>query len=98
MPSSGVQTCARSEDHTSELQSHDNLVCRLLLEKNNALARSTGARDGGDHNWEFLLLLLGTGIDAAREGVGPLSRPPFFFNYPPPPSLPPLSLPPPPRS
>src|SRR3954466_16430354 len=33
-PSSGVQTCAlRSEEHTSELQSHDNLVCRLLLAK-----------------------------------------------------------------
>src|SRR4051812_49898890 len=27
-------TCdARSEEHTSELQSHVNLVCRLLLEK-----------------------------------------------------------------
>src|SRR5690242_21577884 len=25
----------RSEEHTSELQSHVNLVCRLLLEKNN---------------------------------------------------------------
>src|SRR4029434_11352753 len=25
--------CARSEEHTSELQSHLNLVCRLLLEK-----------------------------------------------------------------
>src|SRR3954463_613871 len=38
MPSSGVQTCAlRSEEHTSELQSHDNLVCRLLLEKKNKL-------------------------------------------------------------
>ena len=24
----------RSEEHTSELQSHHNLVCRLLLEKN----------------------------------------------------------------
>src|SRR3954463_15423197 len=33
MPLLGVQTCARSEEHTSELQSHDNLVCRLLLEK-----------------------------------------------------------------
>src|SRR3954463_6042976 len=33
MPSSGCKTCAlRSEEHTSELQSHDNLVCRLLLE------------------------------------------------------------------
>src|SRR5260370_21691184 len=26
---------ARSEEHTSELQSHLNLVCRLLLEKKN---------------------------------------------------------------
>src|SRR5690606_41587460 len=25
---------ARSEEHTSELQSRENLVCRLLLEKN----------------------------------------------------------------
>src|SRR4051812_49493840 len=25
--------CDRSEEHTSELQSHVNLVCRLLLEK-----------------------------------------------------------------
>src|SRR5690606_42099421 len=25
--------CARSEEHTSELQSRENLVCRLLLEK-----------------------------------------------------------------
>src|ERR1019366_4992936 len=34
MPSSGFQTCAlRSEEHTSELQSLTNLVCRLLLEK-----------------------------------------------------------------
>src|SRR5690242_20880284 len=27
--------CRRSEEHTSELQSHVNLVCRLLLEKKN---------------------------------------------------------------
>src|SRR5947207_11184331 len=25
--------CCRSEEHTSELQSHSDLVCRLLLEK-----------------------------------------------------------------
>src|SRR5260370_29719135 len=30
-------TAARSEEHTSELQSHLNLVCRLLLEKKNKL-------------------------------------------------------------
>src|SRR2546430_10631486 len=27
--------CYRSEEHTSELQSQSNLVCRLLLEKTN---------------------------------------------------------------
>src|SRR5207237_566246 len=32
---SGEGTLARSEEHTSELQSHLNLVCRLLLEKKN---------------------------------------------------------------
>src|SRR5207237_10135244 len=31
---------ARSEEHTSELQSHLNLVCRLLLEKKNSQART----------------------------------------------------------
>src|SRR5260370_6403863 len=29
----GAQRRPRSEEHTSELQSHLNLVCRLLLEK-----------------------------------------------------------------
>src|SRR5437773_7786667 len=29
----GVQRDLRSEEHTSELQSHHELVCRLLLEK-----------------------------------------------------------------
>src|SRR5207244_5317739 len=34
--SSTSATCgARSEEHTSELQSPDHLVCRLLLEKKN---------------------------------------------------------------
>src|SRR4029434_2780306 len=28
-----LSICVRSEEHTSELQSHLNLVCRLLLEK-----------------------------------------------------------------
>src|SRR5690242_2065156 len=30
-----INRLARSEEHTSELQSHVNLVCRLLLEKKN---------------------------------------------------------------
>src|SRR5438034_5420600 len=29
----GIPICTRSEEHTSELQSHSDLVCRLLLEK-----------------------------------------------------------------
>src|SRR5260370_14634092 len=33
----------RSEEHTSELQSHLNLVCRLLLEKKKTLATSDAA-------------------------------------------------------
>src|SRR5690242_21518574 len=32
-PPHPVEKCRRSEEHTSELQSHVNLVCRLLLEK-----------------------------------------------------------------
>src|SRR5690242_20955200 len=31
----GSHCAARSEEHTSELQSHVNIVCRLLLEKEN---------------------------------------------------------------
>src|SRR5438132_6724861 len=33
------RTRMRSEEHTSELQSHSDLVCRLLLEKKNSEAR-----------------------------------------------------------
>src|SRR5438034_2244678 len=32
----GLQGSLRSEEHTSELQSHSDLVCRLLLEKKKA--------------------------------------------------------------
>src|SRR2546430_6161235 len=31
----GEESAPRSEEHTSELQSQSNLVCRLLLEKKN---------------------------------------------------------------
>src|SRR5438034_5298593 len=34
-PRVGELDHARSEEHTSELQSHSDLVCRLLLEKKN---------------------------------------------------------------
>src|SRR5690606_39558398 len=32
-PARSPAACCRSEEHTSELQSRENLVCRLLLEK-----------------------------------------------------------------
>src|SRR3981189_3899083 len=52
---SRIDTALRSEEHTSELQSPCNLVCRLLLEKKNidehlartVLARLGAARDVG---------------------------------------------------
>src|SRR2546427_6638299 len=34
----------RSEEHTSELQSQSNVVCRLLLEKKNVVCRSDDGR------------------------------------------------------
>src|SRR6266850_1544378 len=34
-PAAGIRRARRSEEHTSELQSPCNLVCRLLLEKKN---------------------------------------------------------------
>src|SRR2546427_3540845 len=36
----------RSEEHTSELQSQSNLVCRLLLEKKNNTAREVNSLEG----------------------------------------------------
>src|SRR5258707_11769445 len=44
--SSGRITGSRSEEHTSELQSRQYLVCRLLLEKKNkALLRELNMKD-----------------------------------------------------
>src|SRR3982750_3527331 len=41
---------ARSEEHTSELQSRSDLVCRLLLEKN-ARVRSSARPRGRRSSW-----------------------------------------------
>src|SRR2546430_11413070 len=38
-PKVEYQCASRSEEHTSELQSQSNLVCRLLLEKKNRRSR-----------------------------------------------------------
>src|SRR3954462_13770206 len=49
MPSSACALPIRSEEHTSELQSHDNLVCRLLLEKNRDGSVRVGRVHRGAH-------------------------------------------------
>src|SRR2546430_7509796 len=36
-----ARVCVRSEEHTSELQSQSNLVCRLLLEKKKKTTRAS---------------------------------------------------------
>src|SRR5436190_10271181 len=41
---------ARSEEHTSELQSHSDLVCRLLLEKKKKKKPNTNTRETNNIN------------------------------------------------
>src|SRR5260370_19206194 len=49
------RTALRSEEHTSELQSHLNIVCRLLLEK----------KKKSDTSYWIALFSYSTGIDTA---------------------------------
>src|SRR5260221_2665610 len=39
----------RSEEHTSELQSHSDLVCRLLLEKKKTMVTAGDVLAGNNH-------------------------------------------------
>src|SRR3954449_11340996 len=102
MPSSACKKRARSEEHTSELQSHSHLVCRLLLEKNNhsqgrdadgpggALAFDTRAQRSG------LRRLAGVGDLRARglaSCTAALTPDRFFFNDTAPTEIYPLPLP-----
>src|SRR2546430_4835924 len=43
----------RSEEHTSELQSQSNLVCRLLLEKKKNVHHHNGERERGDEGTHY---------------------------------------------
>src|SRR3954462_2578873 len=98
----GVQTCAhRSEEHTSELQSHDNLVCRLLLEKKKNTRRRSRRRSRGRAGRAACC-----GRAATPGCSAPIRRPPpltpspppltsailFFFNDTAPPEIYTLSL------
>src|SRR5688572_32027490 len=44
----GAADGRRSEEHTSELQSQSNLVCRLLLEKKNIESRASAQKSALD--------------------------------------------------
>src|SRR5438034_8187478 len=49
-PCRGCCRCSlRSEEHTSELQSHSDLVCRLLLEKKKKKKKQNSNKRDKDH-------------------------------------------------
>src|SRR5690606_39582577 len=56
---------SRSEEHTSELQSRENLVCRLLLEKQNS-AKHAGLRH---RHRRAILLFQNASAELARHNV-----------------------------
>src|SRR3712207_7350133 len=70
----------RSEEHTSELQSRQYLVCRLLLEKKKLLPNSSIA-----HPTPSSSLLLAPSTSLHLTAPSPLSSPPPLFLYSPPP-------------
>src|SRR5208283_5047703 len=61
----------RSEEHTSELQSHHELVCRLLLEKKKTRTIRNGTRSR--QRWRNPGLFAGLFAGLANDGG-------FFFN------------------
>src|SRR3954464_796040 len=102
MPSSGGQTCARSEEHTSELQSHDNLVCRLLLEKKKNNVDSFSHRSSLHTHTLYYLTYVPRRASRLTVRVVHLVSTTlvchcllvfFFFNDPAPPEFSPFSLP-----
>src|SRR5215475_5610380 len=72
----------RSEEHTSELQSRENLVCRLLLEKKkknlNSRCCSTSSTQTSAHYSIISVLEPFTGIGSPRRSPK-RSRVVFFF-------------------
>src|SRR5690606_40750590 len=81
----------RSEEHTSELQSRENLVCRLLLEKKKAPACRPG-RPGGFESGKIAPGCQGSGHSAR------LLRSPYVVPAPPPSGADPSQIPDPPPS
>src|SRR6204780_1478732 len=67
----------RSEEHTSELQSHSYLVCRLLLEKKKTEKKGLDPRPGPKGACTCAPIRQGQLARYGRSGVWP--RSPFFF-------------------
>src|SRR5258708_27256056 len=61
---------ARSEEHTSELQSPDHLVCRLLLEKKKQVRAGIVDADGGNSAAVSETTAGGATIASAGQGAG----------------------------
>src|SRR5471032_2603618 len=62
----------RSEEHTSELQSHHELVCRLLLAKKTTMATKLQQNEKEKNNLHNHLMM-------ARANPAQPTYPPFFF-------------------
>src|SRR5690349_23380315 len=55
-PALGAAHVRRSEEHTSELQSRRDLVCRLLLEKKNNKNNSAATRNPCNHIANYIFV------------------------------------------
>src|SRR5208283_3228054 len=75
----------RSEEHTSELQSHHDLVCRLLLEKKKAGEKHQMIHSGAGHDAQFVSYMMPTTIIfvQSKDGLShcepEYSSPELFF-------------------
>src|SRR4029434_5599292 len=92
----------RSEEHTSELQSHLNLVCRLLLEKKKTKAHVCHISCVCQEHCtislataQYIMISVSSAAHAQRSlyGTAHTSFFFFFFNDPPPPEFSPFPLP-----
>src|SRR3954466_12171989 len=83
----------RSEEHTSELQSHDNLVCRLLLEKNKRVLLGSVPGSPGQPACENLATSADCSPADSDSHIAGNLKFGFFFMIPAPPGYAPLPPP-----
>src|SRR2546430_6016220 len=65
---------ARSEEHTSELQSQSNLVCRLLLEKKKKNQWTKASAHAGQEQNRILISILNGPLNPLAANVGIWTR------------------------